>query len=114
MEKDVSSLKIFNIVLCVIILITFVIVGTKITANAEEINISERNKSKMNKITLKIEGMMCPHCEARVKQTLEGVDGVKSADVSHKNGTAVVACADTVTKDTLTKLVEAQGYKVIG
>ena len=68
----------------------------------------------MSKITLKIEGMMCPHCEARVKQTLEGFDGVTSADVSHKEGTAKVTCADTVTKDALVAAVEAQGYKVIG
>ena len=82
--------------------------------NIEEIKITERKLKNMNKITLKIEGMMCPHCEARVKQTLEGTAGVKSADVSHKAGTAIVTCADTVTKDTLAAVVEAQGYKVIG
>ncbi len=83
-------------------------------ANIEEIKITERKIKNMNKITLKIEGMMCPHCEARVKQTLEGFDGVTSADVSHKEGTAIVTCADTVTKDALSAAVEAQGYKVIG
>ena len=68
----------------------------------------------MNTVTLKIEGMMCPHCEARVKQTLEGTAGVASADVSHKEGRATVTCADNVTKEALSKIVEAQGYKVIG
>ena len=42
------------------------------------------------KTTLKIEGMMCPHCEARVKKALEALDGVESAVVSHETGTAVV------------------------
>ena len=68
----------------------------------------------MKNITLKIEGMMCPHCEARVKQTLEGTAGVSAADVSHKTGTAIVTCSDEVTKEALTTIVEAQGYKVIG
>ena len=63
--------------------------------------------------TLKIEGMMCPHCEARVKKTLEGISGVKSAVVSHKTGTAVVT-TDTVTRETLVSAVENQGYKVVG
>ena len=80
----------------------------------EEIKINERNTKAMHKITLKIEGMMCPHCEARVKQTLEGMDGVAAADVSHKSGTAVVTCGDAVTKEALSKIVEAQGYKVVG
>ena len=81
--------------------------------NIEEI-IIERNIKQMNTVTLKIEGMMCPHCEARVKQTLEGTVGVTSADVSHKEGRATVTCADEVTKEALTAIVEAQGYKVIG
>ena len=82
--------------------------------NIEEITINERNIKEMNKITLKIEGMMCPHCEARVKQTLEGTAGVSAADVSHKAGTAIVTCADSLKYDDLAKIVEAQGYKVIG
>lgn len=83
--------------------------------NIEEIKITEREEDTMktNKITLKIEGMMCPHCEARVKQTLEGTEGVVAADVSHKEGTAVVTCNDNVKQDDLKKVVEAQGYKVI-
>ena len=82
--------------------------------NIEEIKILERNIKRMNTVTLKIEGMMCPHCEARVKQTLEGTAGVASADVSHKAGTAKVTCSIDVTKESLAAIVEAQGYKVIG
>ena len=84
------------------------------TVNVEEITINERNIKEMNKITLKIEGMMCPHCEARVKQTLEGTAGVTAADVSHKTGTATVTCADSLSRDDLAKIVEAQGYKILG
>ena len=64
--------------------------------------------------TMKIEGMMCPHCEARVKKTLEAVDGVSSADVSHTAGTAVVDLAKEVANDVLMKAVEDQDYKVLG
>ena len=63
--------------------------------------------------TMKIEGMMCPHCEARVKKTLEAIDGVAAADVSHKTGTAVVALSTDVASDVLAAAVKAQGYDVI-
>ena len=64
--------------------------------------------------TIKVDGMMCPHCEARVKSTLEGLAGVESADVSHKSGTAVVTLGADITDDVLTDAVTAQGYKVLG
>ena len=67
-----------------------------------------------NKITLKIEGMMCGHCEARVKQTLEAVEGVAKADVSHEKGTAIVTLNGDVDTNVLKEAVEAQGYKVVG
>ena len=73
---------------------------------------SEREEKIMEK-TLKIEGMMCGHCEATVKKCLEAVDGVVSADVSHINGTAVVKLDKDVSYDTLKSAVENQGYKVI-
>ncbi len=73
---------------------------------------SEREEKIMEK-TLKIEGMMCGHCEATVKKCLEAVDGVASADVSHTNGTAVVKLDKDVSYDTLKSAVENQGYKVI-
>lgn len=78
-----------------------------------EIKKYEREGKIMEK-TLKIEGMMCGHCEATVKKCLEAVDGVVSADVSHTNGTAVVKLDKDVPYDTLKSAVENQGYKVIG
>ena len=67
-----------------------------------------------NKITLKIEGMMCGHCEARVKQALEALTEVEKADVSHEKGTAIVTVKDGASADVLKQAVEAQGYKVVG
>lgn len=63
--------------------------------------------------TMKIEGMMCPHCEARVKKTLEDMAQVKEAVVSHADGTAVVKLAEAVDNDVLKKTIEDQGYKVL-
>ena len=75
----------------------------------------ERDKEEqpMTK-TMKIEGMMCPHCEARVKKTLEALEGVASAEVSHVAGTAVVTLAAPVEDAALKAAVEAQGYDVLG
>ena len=63
--------------------------------------------------TMKIEGMMCEHCQARVQKTLEALDGVQSAVVSHKEGTAVVTLSAPVDAQTLRKAVEEQGYHVV-
>ena len=62
--------------------------------------------------TLHIEGMMCPHCEMRVKQALEAVPGVSEAAASHEKGTAVVTLSAQVDNDALRAAVEAQDYKV--
>ena len=67
----------------------------------------------MNK-TIHIEGMMCGHCEARVKKALEAVDGVASAVADHNNGTAVVTLTKDVSNETLKAAVEAQDYEVTG
>ena len=64
--------------------------------------------------TMRIEGMMCAHCEARVKKALEAVEGVSAAAVSHEKGTAVVSMSAAVADETLTQAVEAQDYKVLG
>lgn len=64
--------------------------------------------------TMKIEGMMCGHCEARVKKCLEALAEVKEAAVSHEAGTAVVTLAGAVSDDVLKKAVEDQDYKVLG
>lgn len=66
---------------------------------------------KMEK-TLKIEGMMCAHCEARVKSALENVKGVESATVSHAHGKATVTLKKEVSSSALQKAVEKAGYKV--
>ena len=79
---------------------------------SKELTIKEKQEeTKMTK-TLKIEGMMCPHCEARVKKALEALDGVESAVVSHEKGTAVVT--GSADFETMKKAVEAQDYKVLG
>ncbi len=82
----------------------------KIKNTLKEREEEEKNMTK----TLKIEGMMCPHCEARVKKALEAVDGVAAAEVSYVAGTAVVMLSADVANDTLRNAVEAQDYKVLG
>ena len=66
------------------------------------------------KKTLKIEGMMCGHCEGRVRESLEALEAVEKADVSHKKGKAVVSLKTDVSDDVLRNTVEAQGYMVTG
>ena len=73
----------------------------------------KQEESTMTK-TMKIEGMMCGHCEARVKKTLEAIDGVKEAVVSHEAGTAVVTLEKEVADEVLKNAVEAQDYPVKG
>ena len=63
--------------------------------------------------TMKIEGMMCSHCEASVKKALEAIDGVMEATPSHENGEAIVKLEKDVPNDTLKAAVEAKDYKVI-
>ena len=74
---------------------------------------SEEKEVKNMTKTMKIEGMMCPHCEARVKSTLEALACVASADVSHKTGEAVVTLTEDTASEVLADAVTAQGYKVI-
>ena len=64
--------------------------------------------------TMKIEGMMCKHCEARVKKTLEAIDGVIEAEVRHEAGTAIVTMDKPVADDVLRQAIEAQDYPVLG
>ena len=79
----------------------------KIKSKVKEIE-EEKTMTK----TMKIEGMMCGHCEATVKKALEGLDGVASAEVSHEAGTAVVELSADVADDVLKKTVEDKDYKV--
>ena len=71
-----------------------------------------KEENKMEK-TMKIEGMMCGHCEAAVKKALEAVDGVISAQVSHETGTAVVTLSKNVDDAVLSKAVTDKDYKVL-
>ena len=64
--------------------------------------------------TMKIEGMMCGHCEARVKKCLEALPAVAGAEVSHETGTAVVTLNEALDDGVLKKTVEDQDYKVLG
>lgn len=74
----------------------------------------ENKKEKMTMTkTMKIEGMMCGHCEAAVKKALEALDGVAGAEVSHEKGTAVVTLEKEVDNAVLTKAVEDKDYKVV-
>ncbi len=100
---------------------SFCVVTNALRLNLLDIHSSKKDKKIKHKKgetrtmekTLKIEGMMCPHCEARVKNALETVSGVESADVSHESGTAVVSLAKDVSGDTLKNAVEEQGYTVL-
>jgi Cu2+-exporting ATPase len=71
--------------------------------------ITEKEIEKMT-VTLKVEGMMCPHCEARVKSVLEAVEGVESAVVSHNDGSAIVS-GEALDVATLVSVVTNAGYK---
>ena len=73
--------------------------------------IKKEEKSKMK--TIKIEGIMCSHCEARIKSALMGVEGVTNAEVSHKTGHAEVELSKEVEDGALKTAVENAGYKVI-
>ncbi len=72
----------------------------------------EKEQNKMEK-TIKIEGMMCPHCEAIVQKTLEAFDAVDTAVVSHKDGTAIVTLNKEISDNELKQAIENQGYKVL-
>ncbi len=87
-----------------------------VVLNALRLNFfkSDCKKREENmEITLKIEGMMCPHCEARVKSALEEVSGVDSVEVSHKKGIAVIRCTSAVNEFVLGDIVKDLGYKVL-
>ena len=101
---------------------SFCVVTNSLRLNFLNIRSSKRDrkiKNKSNKkekntmtTTLKINGMMCPHCEATVKTALESIDGVTSAEVSHESGTAVVTLSKEVSDDVLKKAVVDKGYTV--
>ena len=87
------------------------------TGSATAVQPEENQKEKENKDmekTMEIKGMMCGHCEARVKKALEALPEVTEAIVSHEAGTAVVKLSAAVSDDVLKKAVEDQDYEVTG
>ena len=77
-----------------------------------KLKITTEKETKTMEKTLKIEGMMCGHCEMHVKKALEALDGVKIAEVSHKAGTAVVTLEKEISADALKQAIDEQGYRV--
>ena len=102
---------------------SFSVVTNALRLNFFRMHDSKRDHKIKNKIntemetksmtkTLKIEGMMCEHCEMHTKKALEALDGVTKAEVSHKTGTAIVTLEKDVSDDILKQAVADQGYKV--
>ena len=103
---------------------SFCVVTNALRLNLTDIRSPGRDRKKVNKTkvnnkekqqmkkTMKIEGMMCMHCEARVRKCLEAIPEVESAEVSHEKGTAVVELSDALADDVLKKSVEDQDYTV--
>ena len=102
---------------------SFCVVTNALRLNAIDITSTKRDKKiikkrrkedkNIMKKTIKIEGMMCSHCEARVKKCLEELTEVKEAIVSHETGTAEVILNKEISDSALKEVVEAQGYKVL-
>ena len=83
-------------------------------AHDRKIHHRQHKEEKSMEVTMKIEGMMCGHCEAAVKKALESIPTVESAEVSHEKGTAVVKLSAETPFETLKKAVEDKDYKVLG
>lgn len=101
---------------------SFCVVSNALRLNLLNIHNSNRDKKIKSKSikeektmekVVKIEGMMCTHCEARVKTILEEMSEVDSAVVSHESGTAILTLNSEVSDDKIKSIVEAQGYKVV-
>ncbi len=102
---------------------SFCVVSNALRLNFFDIRRSDRDKkikkhnhkeSKTMEKTLKVEGMMCGHCEATVKKALEAIDGVSAAEADHVKGTATVTLTKDVSTEVLKKAIEDKDYKVIG
>ena len=105
------SLSSFCVVTNALRLNFFDIYNAKKDKKIKSVN-NEKEKKDMIK-TMKIEGIMCGHCEARVKKALEAIDGVTLAEASHETGIATVTLEKDVADEVLKEAVEAQDYKVI-
>jgi len=101
---------------------SFCVVTNALRLNLFDLYSTKRDRKIQNKTkevkpmtkTMKIEGMMCGHCEARVKKTLEKIEGVAEAQVSHTAGTAVLTLSAPVENEILKKAIEDQDYTVLG
>ena len=91
---------------------SFCVVTNALRLNFFKLNKTKKEKIKMQK-TVKIEGMMCPHCEARVKELFENMAEVTVADVSHKTGTAILTLKSELSDETIKTAIENAGYKVV-
>ena len=76
--------------------------------------IGKKGEENSMKKTVKVEGMMCPHCEASVKKALEAIDGIDEAIVSHEKGTAEITLSKDVAADVIQKAIEDRDYKFCG
>lgn len=101
---------------------SFCVVSNALRLNLFDLRRADRDKKIRKKIkkesktmekTLKVEGMMCMHCEAAVKKALEAIDGVSSAEASHEKGTATVTLTKEVPYEVLKKAIEDKDYKVV-
>ena len=105
---------------------SFFVVSNALRLNLCDVHDGSHDKRKKDRVipgeekmaetvrTMEIDGMMCPHCEARVKKALESLEGVKEAVVSHEKGNAVVTLGASVADGELTKAVTDAGYEVKG
>ncbi len=94
---------------------SFIVVSNALRLNTVDLygsKIKTKKEKRAVKKTMIIEGLMCPHCEARVKKILEGIEGVASAEVSFKTGSATVTLASPVEDSVLKAAVEAENYPV--
>ncbi|MBQ7038951.1 MAG: heavy metal translocating P-type ATPase, partial [Clostridia bacterium] len=91
---------------------SFCVVSNALRLNFVKLKNNEKEVKNMEKI-MKIEGMMCPHCEAHVKKALEAIDGVEEATPSHEKNQAVLKLSKEVSAEILKKAVEDAGYTVI-
>ena len=91
---------------------SFCVVMNALRLNLFNVYGEKKRKEKKNmEITINVKGMMCGHCEARVKDALEKIPGVSSAAASHEKGTVVVNCAESVSADILKAAITAAGYE---
>ena len=92
---------------------SFCVVTNALRLNFFKMNSKVKKENKKMKKIIKIEGLMCPHCEAHAKSALENLGGVTVLDISHKTGIANVELSENIADEALKNAVESQGYKVI-